>query len=102
MSRLRQGPLAAEAAEVVAIQALGFIAQDEERLGRFLAMTGMGPGEIRQAARERHFLIGVLDYVRGDENLLVAFAGHAGLDPGTIAVARRALAEAGGQGSGEA
>ena len=102
MSRLRQGPLAAEVAEVVAIQALGFIAQDEERLGRFLAMTGLGPGEIRQAARERHFLIGVLDYVRADENLLVAFAGHAGLDPGTIAVARRTLAEAGGQGSGEA
>lgn len=102
MSRLRQGRLAAEVAEAVAIQALGFIAQDEERLGRFLAMTGMGPGEIREAARERHFLVGVLDYVRGDENLLVAFAGHAGVDPGTIAVARRALAETGGQGSGEA
>ena len=102
MSHLRQGLPAAEVAEAVAIQAIGFIAQDEERLGRFLAMTGMGPGEIRQAARERHFLIGVLDYVRGDENLLVAFAGHAGLDPGTIAIARRALAEADGQGSGEA
>jgi hypothetical protein len=91
----RQGPLAAEVAEVLAIQALGFIAQDEERFGRFLALTGMGPAEIREAARERHFLTGVLDYVSGDEALLVAFAGFAGVDPTTIAIARRALAEAG-------
>jgi Protein of unknown function (DUF3572) len=97
----RQGSLAAEVAEVLAIQALGFIAQDDERLGRFLALTGMGPAEIRTAARERHFLAGVLDYVTGDEELLVAFAGHAGVDPETIAIARRALAEAEGE-NGEA
>jgi hypothetical protein len=90
----RQGPLAAEVAEVLAIQALGFIAQDDERLGRFLALTGMGPAEIRAAASERHFLAGVLDYVTGDEELLVAFAGHAEVDPATIAIARQALAEA--------
>jgi hypothetical protein len=89
----REGPLAAEVAEVLAIQALGFIAQDDERLGRFLALTGMGPAEIRAAARERHFLAGVLDYVTGDEELLVAFAGHADVDPATIAIARQALAE---------
>ena len=97
MPRSGQGPLAAEVAEVLAIQALGFIAQDEERLGRFLALTGMGPGKIRQAARERHFLVGVLDYVSGDEHLLVAFASHAGVDPRTIELARRALAEADGE-----
>ena len=90
----RKGPLAAEVAEVLAIQALGFIAQDEERLGRFLAITGMGPAEIREAARDRHFLAGVLDYLVGDEDLLVAFASHAGVDPTTIAIAQQALAEA--------
>ena len=95
MPNSRHGSLAAEVAEVLAIQALGFIAQDGERLGRFLAITGMGPSEIREAARERHFLVGVLDYVSGDEQLLVAFAGHAGVDPATIAIARRALAELG-------
>jgi len=95
MSRSIQGVLAAEVAEVLATQALGFIAQDEERLGRFLALTGMGPGEIRTAARERHFLVGVLDYVSGDEDLLVAFAGYAGIAPGTLEAARQALAEGG-------
>jgi hypothetical protein len=97
MSHSRRGVLAAEVAEVLAIQALAFIAQDGERLGRFLALTGMGPGEIRAAARERHFLVGVLDYVSGDEDLLVAFAGHARIDPGALEVARQALAEAGGE-----
>jgi hypothetical protein len=82
----------------LAIQALGFIAQDEERFGRFLALTGMGPAEIRDAARERHFLAGVLDYVIGDEELLIAFAGHAEVDPSTVTVARRALAESGEDG----
>jgi len=102
MTRFRQEPLAAEVAEALAIQALGFIAQDEERLGRFLALTGMGPSEIRQAASDRHFLAGVLDYLSGDENLLLAFAGHASVDPGTVAIARRALAEAGGENGGNA
>jgi len=92
----RQGSLAAEVAEVLAIQALAFIARDGERLGRFLALTGMGPLEIREAARERYFLAGVLEYVAGDEELLVAFAGHAEVDPATILTAQRALAEAGG------
>jgi hypothetical protein len=86
--------LAAEVAEVLAIQALGFIAQDSERLGRFLAITGIGPADIRLSARDRHFLAGVLDYLCGDEDLLVSFASHASVDPLTIEVARRALTEA--------
>jgi len=102
MANYRRESLAVEAAEVLAIQALGFIAQDDERLGRFLALTGIGPAEIREAARERHFLAGVLDYVIGDEDLLVAFAGHAGVEPPTIRIARRALAEPASEAGGEA
>jgi hypothetical protein len=95
MPNPRKGPLAAEVAEVLAVQALGFIAQDGERLGRFLALTGMGPAEIRVAARERQFLVGVLDYVSGDEELLIAFAKHAGVDPTSIAIAQQVLSQAG-------
>lgn len=94
MTGSQQRPLAAEAAEVLAIQGLGFIAQDGERMGRFLALTGIGPEDIRQAAHDRHFLAGVLDYLAGDEELLVAFAAHAGVDPTTIGIAQRVLAKA--------
>ena len=93
MAISRQGALAAEVAEVLAIQALAFIAEDSERLGRFLAITGLGPGEIRQAARERRFLAGVLEYVNGDEDLLVAFANYAEVDPAHVVAAEQVLAE---------
>ena len=55
-----RGPITPEAAEGLAIQALTFIAGDGERLGRFLAVTGIGPAEIRDAACEPGFLAGVL------------------------------------------
>src|SRR5262249_58207951 len=64
------------AAEHLAIAALGFIAGEPERLGRFLAMTGIGPDSIRTAAREAQFLLGVLDHLAADEPLLLAFAAE--------------------------
>ena len=89
---MKQGlPMTAEAAEGLAIQALTYIAGDGERLGRFLAVTGIGPGEIRSASREPGFLAGVLEHVAGDERLLVAFAAEAGVDPSAVGKALAAL-----------
>jgi hypothetical protein len=70
---------------------LAFIASDPERIGPFLAATGIGPESIRAAARERSFLAGVLDYVATDEALLLAFAGEAGINPFDVGVARGIL-----------
>ena len=53
-------PNTREFGENLAIQALGFLAQDPERLGRFLSLAGIGPGMIRQAAADPAFLSGVL------------------------------------------
>ena len=83
--------LTQNAAEALAIQALTFIAGDSERLGRFLAVTGIGPAEIRAAAREPGFLIGVLDHLAADERLLTDFAAEAAIDPSTIGKALAAL-----------
>ena len=83
--------LTQEAAEGLAVQALTFIAGDGERLGRFLAITGIGPAQIRAAAQESGFLIGVLDYLAGDERLLSAFAAETGLDPTHVGKALAAL-----------
>jgi len=80
-----------EAAESLAIQALSFIAAEPERLGRFLAISGIGPDQIRAAAREPLFLAGVLDHIASDERLLVAFAAEIGVDPSVVARARTAL-----------
>jgi len=81
-----------EAAAALAVAALAFIAGDGERLGRFLAITGMGPESIRAAAREPDFLLGVLDYLVSDEPLLVAFAKESDFEPEHVAQARELLA----------
>lgn len=83
--------MTAEVAEGLAIQALSYIAADGERLGRFLAATGIGPAEIRAASREPRFLAGVLDYLASDERLVTEFAAEMSLDPSHIGVAREVL-----------
>ena len=65
----------------LAVVALGYLAVNAEHLERFLALTGIGPDEIRKAAAEPGFLAGVLDYVAGNEALLRAVAAHAGVAP---------------------
>lgn len=82
---------ARKAAEALAIQALTYIAQDGERLGRFLAITGIGPAEIRAASNEPGFLGGVLDYLASDERLLLDFAATAEVEPITVDQARLVL-----------
>jgi hypothetical protein len=78
-------------AEKIAIQALFFLAADEARLGRFLAVTGIGPAEIRAAAREPRFLAGVLDHLADDESAMLAFSQETGIPPEQIANARDML-----------
>ena len=83
---------AREAAESLAIQALGFLAQEPTRLERFLALTGIAPDQIRAAAAESEFLAGVLAHLGGDERLLTEFAAEAGVTPAEVDRARRRLA----------
>jgi hypothetical protein len=90
----KAGPISHSGAESLAVEALSFLAQDSERLGRFLAVTGMGPEMIRKAAADPGFLAGVLDHIASDEPLLLAFAQHAAVDPRTV---ERAQALLGGQ-----
>ncbi|MGD0023961.1 MAG: DUF3572 domain-containing protein [Xanthobacteraceae bacterium] len=80
-----------EAAELLAIQALAFIAEEPERLNGFVAVTGIATDRIRAAAQEPGFLAGVLAHMLGDESLLLAFAQSAGIDPADVARASSAL-----------
>ena len=79
-------------AETLAVQALAFIAEDDSRLGAFVAATGIAPQSMREAAREPNFLVGVLEHILAEENLLLAFADSAGIDPAEVARAHHALA----------
>lgn len=77
--------------EVIALKALGFLASDEERLVRFLDVTGLSPQAIRQQAGQPAFLGGILDYLLADQTLLFMFAESEALQPARIEAARRKL-----------
>jgi hypothetical protein len=77
--------------EVIALKALGFLAQDGERFQRFLNLTGIELHAIRDAAADPAFLGGVLDHLLGDQTLLLVFAESEDLAPEQVARARRAL-----------
>jgi hypothetical protein len=91
-------PAQSFAAEV-AIAALGFLADDPERLQRFLALSGLGPHNLRRAAADPAFLSAVLEYLAADEPLLLAFASRQGWPPADVVRARDAL---GGRSADEA
>ena len=74
------------------IAALAFLAEDEEQLSRFLALSGLGPHNLRQAAAEPTFLGAVLDYLGSDDRMLVAFAASRNFTPEQVMRARDALA----------
>jgi hypothetical protein len=80
-----------EVAEIVAVQALSFIASEPERLGLFLAESGIGPETLRNAAADPRFLASVLDFIMRDDATVKAFASVSQLHPTNIAAAHQAL-----------
>jgi hypothetical protein len=80
-----------EQAEAIALSTLSYLIADEERLNRFLGMTGLQPDTIRSAAASPGFLAAVLDYVAGDEPLLLDLAKAMDTKPERIMEARWTL-----------
>jgi len=90
----------ADQAETIALSALAFLGEDIQRLGRFLALTGIGPGELKEEARNPRILAAVLDHLLHDESLLLVFAAGQGVAPELIGPAHSVLEQqAGGSGS---
>jgi hypothetical protein len=80
-----------EYAERVAVAALGFLGEDEERLHRFIALSGIDPADIRSSAADPAFLSGVLAHIMEDDRLAEAFASDQGLTPESLMRAAAAL-----------
>ncbi|HVJ34225.1 MAG TPA: DUF3572 domain-containing protein [Terriglobia bacterium] len=77
--------------ETIALQALVFLVEDEERLSRFLGLTGMEMTALRGLATDKAGLGAVLDYLLNWEPLLLEFAASLDLPPEAILRARRDL-----------
>jgi hypothetical protein len=90
-SPAKQPKLTKSGAETIAIEALNFLAADQIRLDRFLALCGIELENLRAAAAEPGFLAAVLDHLASDERLLLAFAAHAGQDASLVVQAHDTL-----------
>jgi hypothetical protein len=88
---IRQSKPGNENAETIALQALAWLAREEDHLARFMGLAGLSVDELRARASEPAFLGGVLDFVLENEALLVAFAEAAELKPEAVARVRRQL-----------
>ncbi|WP_290543862.1 DUF3572 domain-containing protein [Aestuariivirga sp.] len=80
-----------EDAEILAIDAIGFLASDSERLQRFMDLSGLDVAAIRAGAAKPAFLGFILDHLLGDESLLLIFAEEQRIRPERIVQLRRKL-----------
>jgi hypothetical protein len=83
--------ISVEEAESVALNAFMHLAQDDERLTRFLDVTGLRPDTVRAAAATPGFFAAVLDHVASDEPLLIELAKALATKPERIMEARHTL-----------
>jgi hypothetical protein len=56
-----------------AIKVLAWLANDPDMFGRFLALTGIEPSQVRGAVDDPGFLAGMLDFLMNHEPTLIAF-----------------------------
>lgn len=82
-----------EKAEILALEALGWLAGEEDGLSRFLAQSGMDSGDLRTGAGSREMGVAVLEFLLGHEELLLRFCESMGMDPKALHTALRALSK---------
>ncbi|PKP69310.1 MAG: DUF3572 domain-containing protein [Alphaproteobacteria bacterium HGW-Alphaproteobacteria-4] len=68
-------------AETVGIQALGWLAAQDDLFMAFLAASGASVAELRVRAADPEFLAAVLDFLLQDDAQVLAFAEASGLAP---------------------
>lgn len=90
MDRPRATPIQDDAEEL-AITILGWMIQDPDMMGRFLALSGIEAGAIRQAAREPGFYAGVTGFLMGHEPTLMAFCESSSVKADYVAACHRRL-----------
>lgn len=70
---------------------MGYLASNDEKLGQFCNLSGMGQSELTQRLLEPSFQGFLLDFLLQDESELLAFTAEHGMKPETIMIARSKL-----------
>ncbi|MDF1634818.1 DUF3572 domain-containing protein [Mycoplana sp. MJR14] len=90
-----QKDTSAQEAETTAIAVLAWLAGEPELLSRFLSLTGVDPAGLREAAGNRGFLAGLLDFLMGHEPTLIAFCEATNRKPEQVVRAHALMSGAG-------
>ena len=86
--RVRMDP---EAAQTLALKALGFVANSQGALERLMELSGMDQMTLREGASEPEILASLLDFLLQNEELLVDFCHEESVDPKDVHMARHLL-----------
>lgn len=80
-----------EAAQLLALQALAWIAADDVLIGQFLDATGANPAELRARAGDGDLHLAILDFLLMDDQRVMAFCDAHSLPYTEPQAARAAL-----------
>lgn len=81
--------------EILALQALGWVLQDEDRAQRLLALTGLDPRDLRSGLEDPAMLASLLGFLANHEPDLIACAESIGIRPEQLAQAAQKLNQTG-------
>lgn len=94
LKRPKPKALDMDGAEEIGVMALAFLAADDDRLAKFLGLTGILPNDLVAGARTPPMLLAILEHLSSDESALLVFAAEAGLPPEQIGAAIQLLERA--------
>ncbi len=80
-----------DGAQVLALEALAYLASHPEIFARFLSATGLDSNAVAAGADSSETQAAVLDYLMRGENDLMAFCAHSGKSPKDVFWALHAL-----------
>ena len=83
--------MAPETAEILGLQALGWLVGEPDRLERFLRLSGVDGTELRQAAGTTEQSCAIFEFLLTNEDLLLNFCETSSIAPKDIHAALRVL-----------
>ena len=84
---METNPNLGQDADIIALQALGWVLQDQDRAERLLALTGLDPRELRSGLEDPAMLASLLGFLANHEPDLLACAEAIGIAPAQLAAA---------------
>jgi hypothetical protein len=80
-----------ERAEILALEALAWLAGQPDAVAKFLTISGLEASDLRRAVGDSGLQGSVLDFLLADEKLLLDFCQSASLKPQAVHNARHLL-----------